>query len=611
LAITLPAAAQYIADTGRTEQVTINPSASVADDTTTGMHAAAASELYSGDVATALRSSGIGRIGIQSEGVNTSLLTWARIQLAAVTGKPVFQKQDSVFTALGMVVQHSRWMGVAMIPVESPQLAKLLGIDPKAHNRVSATWVMRTPAARQYVIGYLESGDSALAGLDGPTQKALKKLAFRIASFLNLPTEFKIVPLEGGAGEWLSPLVLMNPGHADSPDVAAKLRSADVRRGSYGAAISLYEALLKSFDDRNPDHVAGAVAGLLSAVGNSPDYMSARIRGIDYLNTSYKPFQKSALIYMASFVAFLAYFFTVRLARSDARAGSGRDPQPAESTPSRDGGLVVLRAPSGAADPILAADRAIPCGSRAVWGVAFTLLVAAGAMLVAALVMRFILGGRMPVSNMYESITFAMGGFAVIGVIFEGIYRRGWVGAGVALTGWLLMALANSMPLHLRKVDPLVAVLNSVWLNYHVTALLVAYSAFLLSFVCCILYFVKELTGNKPGILPDKDVFDYLCYRSVQVGWPLLTLGIFLGAVWANTAWGNAWSWDPKETWALITWFCYTIYLHLRMILGWTGRRSIIAAMFGFAMVLVTYFGVSYLPGLAGGLHSYAEPIAR
>ena len=154
--------------------------------------------------------------------------------------------------------------------------------------------------------------------------------------------------------------------------------------------------------------------------------------------------------------------------------------------------------------------------------------------------------------------------------------------------------------------------LNSFWLNYHVTALLVSYAAFLLSFVFCLLFFVKEWTGNRAdGLLPRKEVFDYLNYRAVQVGWPLLTLGIFLGAVWANTAWGSAWSWDPKETWALITWLTYTVFLHLRMNLGWTGRRAIFASMIGFAMVLVTYFGVNYLPYIGGGMHSYAEPIAR
>ena len=262
-------------------------------------------------------------------------------------------------------------------------------------------------------------------------------------------------------------------------------------------------------------------------------------------------------------------------------------------------------------DPILQAEAESSAGSKAAWGIAFSFMLAAAGTLVAALVVRFLLKGTMPVSNMYESITFAMGAFAVVSLTFEGVYRRGWAGAGASLMGWALMTMANSMPLHSRKVEPLVAVLNSVWLNFHVTSLLISYSCFLLAFVFSLLYFVKELTGNRSGMLPRAHTFEYLTYRSVQVGWPLLTLGIFLGAVWANTAWGSFWSWDPKETWALITWLTYTVYLHLRINLGWVGRKAVIASIIGFTMMLLTYFGVSYLPGLAGGLHSYAEPIKR
>lgn len=282
-----------------------------------------------------------------------------------------------------------------------------------------------------------------------------------------------------------------------------------------------------------------------------------------------------------------------------ASAGSG-------STP-----VTIIRRYGTYTDPVAVENAKTTGGSRVAWGMAYALFVGAGLMLVLALVTRFILGGRMPVSNMYESITFAMGAFAIGGIVFEGIYRQGWVGIGLSFFGWGLMTMANSMPLHMRKIDPLVAVLNSVWLNFHVTSLLISYSLFLIGFVFCLLYLLKDITGNKTGMLPRAEVFEYLTYRSIQVGWPLLTLGIFLGAVWANTAWGSFWSWDPKETWALITWFAYTIYIHLRMNIGWTGRRSIVAAMVGFLMVLITYFGVSYLPGLAGGMHSYAEPIKR
>ena len=361
--------------------------------------------------------------------------------------------------------------------------------------------------------------------------------------------------------------------------------------------------------------------------------MPAHLRRLDYINTVYHPFAKAAWLFGAAFLAFLVFLWTVKRSGGDsaevAESAAGQSvsaPEPSrpEAAPAvlalaaagaavspMAVGPVVLRSSRGVGDPLADVAPGAVRGSRAAWGVAFSFYSVATVAMIVALGIRFVLGGRMPVSNLYESVVFAMGAFGVVGLVFEAIYRQGWIGCASAFTGWVLMTLANGLPLHMRKVDPLVAVLDSPWLNYHVTTLLVSYALFLAAFVFSVLYLFKDFTGNRAGMLPRKEVFEYLTYRSIQVGWPLLTIGILLGAVWANTAWGNAWSWDPKETWALITWLTYTIYLHFRMILGWAGRRSIIASMVGFMMVLLTYFGVSFLPGLSGGMHSYAEPISR
>jgi len=109
--------------------------------------------------------------------------------------------------------------------------------------------------------------------------------------------------------------------------------------------------------------------------------------------------------------------------------------------------------------------------------------------------------------------------------------------------------------------------------------------------------------GTIVSRLPVAEKLDRLTYRIIQVGLPLLTLMIVTGAFWANRAWGAYWSWDPKEDWALITWFTYAAYLHTRMLKGWRGRRSAYFAIIGFGVVLFTFFGVSYL---LSGLHSYA-----
>jgi cytochrome c-type biogenesis protein CcsB len=97
-------------------------------------------------------------------------------------------------------------------------------------------------------------------------------------------------------------------------------------------------------------------------------------------------------------------------------------------------------------------------------------------------------------------------------------------------------------------------------------------------------------------------MLDILTHQMIMFGFLFLTLGIITGAVWANSAWGTYWSWDPKETWSLITWFIYAILLHLRLMRGWNGKRIAIVSIIGFMAVLFTYFGVNLLPGL----HSYA-----
>ncbi len=102
--------------------------------------------------------------------------------------------------------------------------------------------------------------------------------------------------------------------------------------------------------------------------------------------------------------------------------------------------------------------------------------------------------------------------------------------------------------------------------------------------------------------VPDEEIIDELTYQMVVFGFLFLTIGIITGAVWANSAWGKYWSWDPKETWSLITWFVYAIFLHLRMMRGWHGRNLALVSITGFMAVLFTYFGVNFL---LSGLHSY------
>ena len=152
--------------------------------------------------------------------------------------------------------------------------------------------------------------------------------------------------------------------------------------------------------------------------------------------------------------------------------------------------------------------------------------------------------------------------------------------------------------------------LQSDWLLYHVITSFVSYGAFAVSFGVSVLYLFKanaEKSGLKEGsilgMFPDSKVLDEVNYKAIAVGFPLLSLGIITGAAWANYAWGTYWSWDPKETWSLITWFIYAAYLHARLTRGWQGKRAAILSIIGFLFVIFTYFGVNFL---LSGLHSYA-----
>ena len=103
-------------------------------------------------------------------------------------------------------------------------------------------------------------------------------------------------------------------------------------------------------------------------------------------------------------------------------------------------------------------------------------------------------------------------------------------------------------------------------------------------------------------ILPPLEELDNLIYRVIWMSFPVLTLGILLGAAWANDAWGRYWGWDPKETWSFVTWLIYLIYLHIRLVVGWRGRKTAYLSLVGFAVVLFTYVGVNYLSHLHGFL---------
>ncbi|MBM4295905.1 MAG: c-type cytochrome biogenesis protein CcsB, partial [Deltaproteobacteria bacterium] len=150
------------------------------------------------------------------------------------------------------------------------------------------------------------------------------------------------------------------------------------------------------------------------------------------------------------------------------------------------------------------------------------------------------------------------------------------------------------------RIKPLMPALKSNWLLIHVVTCFLGYAAFTVGFGTALLYLKQS--RRPTASLPPVSTLDHLIYQATIIGFLFLTLGILTGAVWAESAWGRYWSWDPKETWSLITWFVYATLLHARLVKGWQGRRIAWLAVLGFGAVLFTYFGVSFL---LTGLHSY------
>lgn len=217
-----------------------------------------------------------------------------------------------------------------------------------------------------------------------------------------------------------------------------------------------------------------------------------------------------------------------------------------------------------------------------------------------AVLFRTIVSERGPYSNMYEfSLAFT---FAVTAIYlgFERMYGVKQLGAIVLPVAFGMSLYLWSLPASMREVDPLnPALQNQPLMTAHVSAAILAYATFAVSFAAAALYLIAS--RKKISWLPSPEMLDDIGYRSVTFGFPLLALVLILGSVWAYRAWGSYWSWDPKETSALFTWLVYGVYLHTRTLRGWRGRRSAIILLFGFGAVMFTYYGNYFF----GGLHAY------
>ena len=217
--------------------------------------------------------------------------------------------------------------------------------------------------------------------------------------------------------------------------------------------------------------------------------------------------------------------------------------------------------------------------------------------------------GHIPITNLYESLIFLSWTIALTYIIVDLRYKIRKLGFPISLAAFVFMAYASFSPNVSSRIEPLVPALKSNWLIFHVVTSFFGYGAFAMAFGASIFYLIsdwytKYTNGKVLSYLPSVRVLDDISYKLIIVGEVLLAIGIVTGAAWADYAWGRYWSWDPKETWSLITFLIYVVYIHLRYSWGWHGRAAAIFAIVGFLFVLFTYLGVNLV---LSGLHSYGR----
>lgn len=239
-------------------------------------------------------------------------------------------------------------------------------------------------------------------------------------------------------------------------------------------------------------------------------------------------------------------------------------------------------------------------GERLVGRLATGITVVSWILFAAGLVQRALAAGHWPLTNRYEFALCLI--WAIIGIylLLEVSWRERRAGAYVLAVALLVGTYAVTRPLDARAITPLLPALRSPWLQVHVLTTLVAYGAFGVAAGLGLMRLVpaspdeSELGGSRERPLSDQRT-ERATERTVALGFPWLTLGILTGAIWAQNAWGRYWGWDPKETWALITWLWYLLILHLSPQPRWRGRRLAGLVLAGFGIVLFTFVGVPWL----------------
>lgn len=488
-----------------------------------------------------------GQIVVQDGGRLKPLDTFARELVADVVGKDKYEGQSPVETYFRWMADGQRWADMPLVYLPKGDLRKELELQDQPGSRFSIIDLQAKPRLMQIVMEAQEAqkaGDK-LSFTQTKANEVLHKLNTLSMVFQHEVPMF-VPPQEGDAKttEW-----------ATMPRMLAKLERDSMNAVGVSEEMSslglAWSGMYHSIIDNRPD-MFNTSADLFVNTQNRLLADQPEIEKTSSLEIAFNrmmPFFWARILLLAAAAAFgLSYMARFAKLRTSAMIGMF-------------GGLAFYTA---------------------------------------GMIMRWMIGGRAPWSNMYESLTAIGWSLVIIALIYELVKRDRIFGLSGSLMGGVVLWLAHYANLD-RGINPLVPALQSYWLVYHVITILTSYGCLAIAMVIGHILLIGAVK-SKGQITPTLSRMAAANLHVMQVGCVILIFGILLGAVWADSSWGRFWGWDPKETWALITWFVYIAFLHGRSAgwLNWKGLAFVSVA--AFPVVVMTYYGVNFY---LSGLHSY------
>lgn len=492
--------------------------------------------------------SAAGQIAVQHGGRVKPLDTFARELVQQVYGSSSFEGQNPVETYFHWMSDGEKWAGEELFYIPKGPLREAMKLSQRHGNHFKMTDLQSNSGLMQLARD-AQTADEAgekLSFVQTKGNELLNRMGTLSAAFSHDVPRF--VPTNGGDpnANWL-----------DMPDVLGRFADSAlvpdnaVVTDTLQALAIAFSGMYMSLRDDRPDIFntsARVFLQMQAGLMEGQDVLRSQLKWESVLN-ALRPFHVAKWLLAGALLSFLLAY----------RAGWGR-------------------------------LRYIGMAAMTGGWLLFT----------TGMALRAYISGRAPWSNMYESLLAIGWALVLIALIYEWIRRDNMLAIVGSALGALILGVAHFASLD-RGINQLVPALQSYWLNYHVIITLSSYACFTIAMGIGHVVLISAVR-SKGTMTPSLQSFAKANLKIIQVGTLLLITGILLGAVWANVSWGRFWGWDPKETWALITWFVYIVFLHGRSA-GWLGWRGLAAYSVGaFPIVIMTYYGVNFY---LSGLHSY------